>query len=181
MSTTYQGYTFKGTIRYETRRRIGQLKFICHFEHRRRGAEDCFKGKGGNSQVDGKEQTCGEKSCRATQQQWGTQGSLTNRLCQISPCRPHLVYVTMLRQCSLSLSRLFYSEFLQAGKGQGQMFLLSLLFLNYQLKTNIPKGTWWDGQTRVLLSIIRGRAEIFKCTDPPEQLFLSVLYSEVLQ
>ena len=51
-----------------------------------------FKGKAGNLQVDEKKQTQrGKQILAGPPRNNGTQEVLTNRLCWISPCRPHLV------------------------------------------------------------------------------------------
>ena len=46
-----------------------------------------------------------------------------------------------------SFKPVFLSEFLLAGKEEGQRFFLSLLFLNNQPKVRIPKGIFWGGKT----------------------------------
>lgn len=66
----------------DTDGQMGQLRLMCHFQLRRRGAgvvvwSSQGNSQVGNSQVGGKEQIFGEHtSCRATQKQWDTKGSV---------------------------------------------------------------------------------------------------------
>lgn len=111
-----------------------------------------FKGKG-NLQVDEKEWTCGKQILAGPPRNNGTQKEVQQTGFARFLCLPRLIYIRMLRWCSLPLRRFFYLiSFRPRVKGKGQRFFHSLFFLTTSPKSIFQKAYFGVAKTLVSFS-----------------------------
>lgn len=100
---------------YEATRQIGQIRFICHLEPRRRGWGSGldFKAELPKSQVGEKEQPCGEQTLAGPPETAQHEGSPTSRM-QVPLSVTLKSYYAMVT--APFFKQVFLPEFLKAGE-----------------------------------------------------------------